>query len=62
MAYGRGRRVWEAGAVSRWIKLTQVELCTGAWRTEPRTGQQHCMEQVDFDAEAQSGCDPQNGQ
>jgi hypothetical protein len=50
---------WRCIAVD---KLTQVELCIGAWRTEPRTGQQHCIEQVDFDVEAQSGCDPQNGQ
>lgn len=50
---------WRCIAVD---KLTQVELQVSAWRTEPRTGQQHCMEQVDFDVEAQSGCDPQNGQ
>ena len=50
---------WRCIAVD---KLTQVEWQVSAWRTEPRTGQQHCMEQVDFDVEAQSGCDPQNGQ
>jgi hypothetical protein len=43
-------------------KLKQVELRADAWRTEPRTGQQHCVEQVDFDADDQSGGDPQNGQ
>ena len=52
---------WRCIAVD---KLTQVELQVSAWRTEPRTGQQHCMdmEQVYLDVEAQSGCDPQNGQ
>jgi hypothetical protein len=49
---------WRCIAVD---KLTQVELRLGPWRTEPRTGQQHCVADVDFDAEAQSGCDPQNG-
>jgi len=50
---------WRCLAVD---KLTHVELRRGAWRTEPRTGQQHCIEPVDFDADAQTGCEPQNGQ
>ena len=50
---------WRCIAVD---KLTQVELRPGAWRTEPRAGQQHCIKQIDFEVESQPGCEPQNGQ
>ena len=60
-ACGLYPRVWEAGAVSRWISL-RTWSCGGVHGTEPRTGQQHCIEPVDFDADAQTGCEPQNGQ
>jgi hypothetical protein len=59
------RRLWEGWGGWRCLaihKLERVELRGNAWRTEPRSGQQHCVEQVDFDVDAQSGGDPQNGQ
>jgi hypothetical protein len=37
-------------------------LQAGAWHTEPRAGRQHCIEEVEFDADAQPGDDPQKGQ
>jgi hypothetical protein len=40
-------------------KLSQVELQSGAWHTEPRSSRQTCVEQVEFDADAQRGEDPQ---
>lgn len=43
-------------------KLSQVELRVGAWRTEPRSKKQHCVQEIDFDADAQSGDSPQKGQ
>jgi len=43
-------------------KLSQVELRTGAWHTEPRCPQQTCIDEVDFDTDAQPGDDPQKGQ
>ena len=49
---------WRCIAVD---KLSQVELQVGAWHTEPRAGPQRCVEHVDFDTDAQSGGDPQNG-
>jgi hypothetical protein len=33
-------------------KLSQVELQTGAWHTEPRSARQTCIDEVDFDADA----------
>ena len=40
-------------------KLSQVELQSGGWHTEPRTSRQTCIEEVEFDADAQPGEDPQ---
>jgi hypothetical protein len=54
-----GRGVWRCLAVE---KLSQVELRTGPWRTEPRAERQTCIGEVDFDIDAQPGDDPQNGQ
>ena len=54
-----GRGVWRCLAVE---KLSQVELRTDAWHTEPRSGQQTCIDEVDFDTDAQPGDDPQKGQ
>jgi len=54
-----GEGVWRCLAVE---KLSQVELRSGAWRTAPRYGRQTCVDEVDFDADAQPGDDPQNGQ
>jgi hypothetical protein len=50
---------WRCIAVD---KLSQVELKTGPWRTEPRSSQQNCVEKIDFDVDAQSGDNPQKGQ
>ena len=50
---------WRCIAVE---KLSQVELRAEAWRTEPRASRQHCVEEIDFDADAQSGDKPQKGQ
>jgi hypothetical protein len=41
---------------------SQVEPCGRVWRTAPRSGQQICIEQVEFDADGQAAEDPQNGQ
>jgi hypothetical protein len=54
-----GRGLWRCLAVE---KLSQVELRTGSWRTEPRAERQTCIDEVDFDIDAQPGDDPQNGQ
>jgi hypothetical protein len=43
-------------------KLSHVELRTGRWHTESRAPQQTCMDEVDFDTDAQPGDDPQKGQ
>ena len=51
--------VWRCLAVER---LSQVELHPGAWHTEPRASRQSCMDEVDFDIDAQPEEDPQNGQ
>jgi hypothetical protein len=40
-------------------KLSQVELQSGGWHTEPRSSGQTCIEEVEFDADAQRGEDPQ---
>ena len=50
---------WRCLAVE---KLSQVELRTEAWHTEPRSAQQTGIEEVDFDSGAQPGDDPQKGQ
>jgi hypothetical protein len=41
-------------------KLSQAELRAGAWRSGPRSPQQTCIDEVDFDTNAQPG--PQKGQ
>jgi hypothetical protein len=51
--------VWRCLAVE---KLSQVELRTGVWHGEPRSARQTCIEEVDFDADAQPGDNPQKGQ
>jgi hypothetical protein len=51
--------VWRCLAVE---KLNHVELRTGPWHTEPRAERQTCIDEVDFDIDAQPGDDPQNGQ
>ena len=38
------------------------ELRMDAWHTEARSQRQTCIDEVDFDAGAQPGDDPQNGQ
>jgi hypothetical protein len=40
-------------------KLSQVELQFGGWHTEPRSSRQTCVAEVEFDADAQRGEDPQ---
>ena len=51
--------VWRCLAVE---KLSQVELRADAWHTEPRSPRQTCIDEIDFDADAQSGDNPQKGQ
>jgi len=51
-----GKGVWRCLAVE---KLSQVEVRTGAWYTEPRSQKQTCIDEVDFDADAQPGERPQ---
>ncbi len=51
-----GVGVWRCLAVE---KLSEVELCADAWHTEPRSRRQTCVEEVDFDADAQPEEDPQ---
>src|SRR5688572_24469475 len=48
--------VWRCLAVE---KLSQVELRGEAWHTEPRSRRQTCIDEVDFDADAQAEEDPQ---
>jgi hypothetical protein len=43
-------------------KLSQVELRAGVWHSEPRSPRQTCIEEVDFDTDAQLEDNPQNGQ
>ena len=50
---------WRCLAVER---LSQVELRADAWHTEPRSPRQTCIDEIDFDADAQSGDNPQKGQ
>ena len=47
---------WRCFAVD---KLSQVELRADAWHTEPRSGRQTCIDEVDYDADAQPEEDPQ---
>ena len=54
-----GMSGWRCIAVD---KLSRVELRTDVWRTEPRASRQRCVEEIDFDADAQPGDDPQKGQ
>jgi hypothetical protein len=54
-----GEGGWRCLAVE---KLSQVELCLGAWRTAPCVKVQTCIDEVDFDADVQPGDDPQKGQ
>lgn len=50
---------WRCLAVER---LSQVELRADAWHTEPRFPRQTCIDEIDFDADAQPGDNPQKGQ
>jgi hypothetical protein len=50
------RGVWRCLAVE---KLSQVELRTGTWHTESRSPRQTCIDEIDFDADAQPEEDPQ---
>jgi len=54
-----GHGVWRCLAVE---KLTQVELRSNTWCTEPRSKRQTCIDEVDFDTDVQPGGDPQKGQ
>jgi hypothetical protein len=47
---------WRCLAVD---KLSQVELHADAWHTEPRSQRQMCIDEIDFDADAQAEADPQ---
>ena len=51
-----GQGVWRCLTVE---KLSQVELRADAWHTEPRSPRQTCIDEIDFDADAQPGEDPQ---
>lgn len=48
--------VWRCLAVE---KLSEVELRANVWHSEPRCQQQSCVDEVDFDVDAQAGEDPQ---
>ena len=50
---------WRCLAVE---KLSQVELRSDAWHTEPRSPRQTCIDEIEFDADAQSGDNPHKGQ
>jgi len=54
-----GGGVWRCLVVE---KLSRVELCKGAWHTGPRSKRQTCIDEIDFDIDAQLGVDPQKGQ
>jgi len=51
-----GIGVWRCLAVE---KLSQVEFRAEGWHTEPRSRRQTCIDEVDFDIDAQSEEDPQ---
>jgi hypothetical protein len=40
-------------------KLSKVELHEGEWHTEPRSRRQTCIDEIDFDVDAQPGEEPQ---
>jgi hypothetical protein len=50
------RGVWRCLSVE---KLSQVELRTGTWPTESRSPRQTCIDEIDFDADAQPEENPQ---
>jgi hypothetical protein len=57
----------EPGRVGGWRclaveGLSKVQLRADAWHTEPRSPRQTCIDEIDFDADAQSGDNPQKGQ
>jgi hypothetical protein len=54
-----GMGAWRCLAVER---LSQVELRAGDWHTKPRSPRQTCIDEIDFDADAQPGDRPQKGQ
>jgi hypothetical protein len=54
-----GRGGWRCFALE---KLSQVELQSGAWRTERRSRRQTCVDEVDFDVDDQPEENPQQGQ
>jgi hypothetical protein len=54
-----GKGVWRCLTVER---LSQVELHAGKWHTESRSARQTCIDEIDFDIDAQPGGDPQKGQ
>ncbi len=51
--------VWRCLAVE---KLSQVEWRSDAWRSGPRASRQTCIDEVDFDTDAQPEDEPQKGQ
>ena len=53
------QRIGVFGAAWPCEKLSQVELRAGLWHTEPRSPRQTCIDEIDFDADAQPGEDPQ---
>jgi hypothetical protein len=53
-----GAGSWRCLAVE---KLSQVELQTGVWHTVPRSPRQTCIDEIDFDVDAQPKEDPQQG-
>ena len=48
--------IWRCLAVE---KLSQIELSAEAWRTQPRSRRQTCIDEVDFDVDDQSAEYPQ---
>jgi hypothetical protein len=46
-------------ALSRVEKLSQVKLIAEAWHTQQRSRRQTCIDEVDFDVDAQPEEDPQ---
>jgi len=53
------QRIGVFGAAWPWRKLSQVELRADAWHTEPRSPRQTCIDEIDFDTNAQPEEDPQ---
>lgn len=52
----QGAGCWRCLAVE---KLSQVQLRAEPWHTAPRSRRQTCIDEVDFDADAQPEQDPQ---